>query len=104
MPLYLRGKSVYDSHPAWTEFGVDADEDGEVDDGQPFWLVKEDDCITIGVKGGAYVKVKTDGFVEIRLPGGKKLKVVEEGGSETTLPSETEPPSKEEAMTYALIF
>lgn len=77
MPQYLRGKSVYDSHPAWTEFGVDADEDGEVDDGQPFWLVKEDDGITIGVNGVAHIKVKTDGSIEITLPEGKKLKIVE---------------------------
>lgn len=73
MPQYVNARSRYDEHPAFTEFFIDGNEDGEPDDGQPFWLVKEDDGVTIGVKGVAAVKVGVDGTITITPATGKKI-------------------------------
>ncbi|MCK4648731.1 hypothetical protein KAT51_04320, partial [bacterium] len=61
MTQYIFGKSVYDSHPAWVKLFIDLNEDEEIDSGQPYWLIKEDDGITIGVLDQAFFKIDTSG-------------------------------------------
>jgi len=65
MSQYVKGKSVYDSHPSWVKLFIDLNEDDEIDSGQPFWLIKEDDGITIGVKDKSFFKIDCSGNLMI---------------------------------------
>jgi len=61
MTQYIRGKSVYETHPAESKLFVDIDENEEIDSGQPYWIIKENDGITIGVLNQGFFKIDCSG-------------------------------------------